>query len=357
MNEMPAVGGFCSRCAAAGLAGVVGFTAADRLGRAPRSAAVAAGPATVTQTVTVAPQPQRRRRTLAAGRPAAVPASSRGAPGGRPARHDPAALPPRLPRRVRVGAAVARPRAAPCRLLQGKSVTMEPQVSQRFQGAEHRPATCHRAGPRCPDPNVPDAFAVIADRVGGDGLYTSNAQVVVYKLVGDFDPRRPSATASSTASSCTAWRATDGSHGRVRRHAVAIIEGTYRENSHDAEHLAPPHHRDCGPDQYLVSLAVTTAADQSAVAAADATDAIVNGFKVSARHPCAAPAPAPGRLPARPRGRPSCRLLGQHGRGQPAPGPARQIPPGASYCVAACSSPPCSACAPRSDRGVSACGR
>ena len=35
-----------------------------------------------------------------------------------------------------------------------------------------------------PDPNVPDAFAVIADRVGGNGLYTSNAQIVVYKLLG-----------------------------------------------------------------------------------------------------------------------------------------------------------------------------
>jgi len=39
---------------------------------------------------------------------------------------------------------------------------------------------------------VPDAFAVIADRVGGDGLYTSNASVIVYKLLGVLDPRKPS---------------------------------------------------------------------------------------------------------------------------------------------------------------------
>ena len=34
-----------------------------------------------------------------------------------------------------------------------------------------------------------DAFAVIADRVGGNGLYSTNAQLVVYKLIGDFDPK------------------------------------------------------------------------------------------------------------------------------------------------------------------------
>ena len=44
-----------------------------------------------------------------------------------------------------------------------------------------------------------------------------------------------------------------------------------------------------GPDKYLVSLAVTTSVDQ-VVAAADATDAIVNGFKVSLPGP---PPPAP----------------------------------------------------------------
>jgi hypothetical protein len=45
-----------------------------------------------------------------------------------------------------------------------------------------------------------------------------------------------------------------------------------------------------GPDKYLVSLSVTTSIDQ-VVAAAGATDAIVNGFKVSVP---GAPAPAPG---------------------------------------------------------------
>jgi len=42
-----------------------------------------------------------------------------------------------------------------------------------------------------PDPNVPDAFAVIADRAGaGDGLYTSQPAIVVYKLHGGLRTRR-----------------------------------------------------------------------------------------------------------------------------------------------------------------------
>ena len=56
-----------------------------------------------------------------------------------------------------------------------------------------------------------------------------------------------------------------------------------------------------GPDRYLVTLSVTTAANQ-AVAAAPATDAIVNGFRVAAPAapvaPAAAPAPAPSPAPA-----------------------------------------------------------
>ncbi|MGV0602528.1 LpqN/LpqT family lipoprotein, partial [Mycolicibacterium pulveris] len=47
-----------------------------------------------------------------------------------------------------------------------------------------------------------------------------------------------------------------------------------------------------GPDRYLVSLAVTTSLDQ-VVPAAEATDAIVRGFRVSVPAPAAPPAPAP----------------------------------------------------------------
>jgi hypothetical protein len=53
-----------------------------------------------------------------------------------------------------------------------------------------------------------------------------------------------------------------------------------------------------GPDRYLVSLYVTTAASQM-VATADATDAIVNGFKVTSPAPPPPPAP-PAPDPANP---------------------------------------------------------
>jgi hypothetical protein len=62
-----------------------------------------------------------------------------------------------------------------------------------------------------------------------------------------------------------------------------------------------------GPNKYLVTLSVTTSVDQ-VVAAADATEAIVNGFKVSLPGP-PTPAPPP---PASAAGLPAVpQLLGQ----------------------------------------------
>jgi Probable lipoprotein LpqN len=79
----------------------------------------------------------------------------------------------------------------------------------------------------------------------------------------------------------------------------SVIEGTYRENNMTLNTSRHNVIATAGPDKYLVSLAVTTSVDQ-VVAAADATDAIVNGFKVSFPGPPAAPPPpAPG-LPQSP---------------------------------------------------------
>ena len=70
-----------------------------------------------------------------------------------------------------------------------KGVKLEPQVGRDFK-ALNIVLPVPRGWSQVPDPNVPDAFAVLADRVGGDGIYTSNAALVVYKLVGgDFDPK------------------------------------------------------------------------------------------------------------------------------------------------------------------------
>ena len=97
----------------------------------------------------------------------------------------------------------------------------------------------------------------------------------------------------------------------------SVIEGTYRENNMTLNTSRRHVIATSGPDRYLVSLAVTTA--RQAVAAANATDAIVNGFRV------AAPAAAPHRpgLPAPATGGRSCAagpLAGAWHRARVAPG-------------------------------------
>ncbi|MGU3503138.1 LpqN/LpqT family lipoprotein, partial [Mycobacterium sp. C31M] len=179
--------------------------------------------------------------------------------------------------------------------LASQSVAMEAQTPAGFTALNivlPRPT----GWTQVPDPNVPDAFAVIADRVGGDGLYTNNAQVVVYKLVGAFDHREAIRHGFVDSQQLTAWRATGGSIAEVNGVPTSIIEGTYRENNMTLNTSRRHIIATSGTDRYLVSLSVTTAESQS-VAAADATDAIVNGFRVSAPAPVA-PAPAPVAAPA-----------------------------------------------------------
>lgn len=168
-----------------------------------------------------------------------------------------------------------------------KGVTMQPQSSSDFR-ALNIVLPMPRGWQHIPDPNVPDAFAVIADRVGGNGLYSSNAQVVVYKLVGDFDPREAISHGFIDAQQLTAWRATDASFADFGGMPSSLIEGTYRENAMTLNTSRRHVLATVGPDRYLVSLAVTTSVDQ-VVAAADATEAIIKGFKVSV--PSAAPVP------------------------------------------------------------------
>jgi hypothetical protein len=182
-----------------------------------------------------------------------------------------------------------------------KGVTLEPQNSRDFK-ALNIVLPVPKGWVQVPDPNVPDAFAVIADRVGGNGLYSSNAQLVVYKLVGQFDPREAISHGFIDSQQLPAWRTTDGSLADFYGMPSAVIEGTYRENAMtlntSRRHLIAT----AGPDNYLVSLSVTTSVDQ-VVAAADATDAIVRGFRVSLPAPAgAAPAvaPAPATTPTAP---------------------------------------------------------
>ena len=119
-----------------------------------------------------------------------------------------------------------------------------------------------------PDPNVPDAFAVIADRVGGDGLYTSNAQVVVYKLVGDFDPKEAISHGLIDSQQLPAWRSTDASLADFGGMPSSMIEGTYRQNNMTLNTSKRHVIATSGPDRYLVTLAVTTSAQVSVAAGA-----------------------------------------------------------------------------------------
>ena len=176
---------------------------------------------------------------------------------------------------------------------QGKNVKLEPQQPQNFKPLDITLPMPPRWTP-VPDPNVPDAFAVIADRTGNRSLYTSNAQVVVYKLIGDFDPREAITHGYIDSQQLPAWRTTNASLADFGGFPSSIIEGTYRQNDMTLNTSRRHVIATSGPDRYLVSLAVTTAASQ-AVADAPATDAMVNGFRVSApgMTPSVA-APAPG---------------------------------------------------------------
>jgi Probable lipoprotein LpqN len=172
-----------------------------------------------------------------------------------------------------------------------KGVNLEPQASRDFK-ALNIVLPMPQGWAQVPDPNVPDAFAVIADRLGGNGLYSSNAQVIVYKLVGEFDPKEAISHGFVDSQQLPAWRATDGSLADFGGMPSSVIEGTYRENAMTLNTSRRHVIATVGPDKYLVSLSVTTSVDQ-VVAAADATDAIVNGFKVSVPGPPAPAAPTP----------------------------------------------------------------
>jgi hypothetical protein len=255
---------------AAGMAGVLGLAgntaAADPAYPQPALPA----PATVTQTVTVMP--------------GAAPASqSTGQLGIAPASPATQALtaPGLMP------AAVATPETlVPAssvtldEFLKEKGVKLETQVARDFK-ALNIVLPVPRGWSQVPDPNVPDAFAVLADRVGGDGIYTSHAALVVYKLVdGDFDPKDAIAHGYIDSQQLPAWRTTNASLADFGGMPSAMIEGTYRDNNMTLNTTRRHTLASVGPDKYLVTLSVTTTAGE-AVATAAATDAITSGFQIA----------------------------------------------------------------------------
>ena len=111
--------------------------------------------------------------------------------------------------------------------LQSKGVKLEPQKPQGFKALDITLPVPTR-WTQVPDPNVPDAFAVIADR-RGTSIYTSNAQVVVYKLVGNFDPKEAITHGYVDSQQLLAWQTTNASMADFGGFPSSVIEGTYRD--------------------------------------------------------------------------------------------------------------------------------
>ena len=194
-----------------------------------------------------------------------------------------------------------------------KNIQMEPQKAQNFKALDFT-LPMPPGWTQVPDPNVPDAFLVTANR-HSPSFYTSNTQLVVYRLVGDFDPKEAITHGFIDSAQLPAWRSTNASLTDFYGSPSAIIEGTYRQNDMTLNTSRRHVIVTSGPDKYLVSLAVTTDA-ATAVAEAPATDAIVNGFRVGP--PGSIPPPAPPQGPA-------------------APAPAPAVPPRAAPPAAALS--------------------
>ncbi len=170
-----------------------------------------------------------------------------------------------------------------------KKVQLEPQQAAGFN-AFNITLPMPAGWSHVPDPNVPDAFAVIADRRSGS-LYTPNAQVVVYRLDGQFDPKEAITHGFVDSQALMAWQTTNASLDDFDGFPSSSIEGTYRDAdmtlNTSRRHVIVP----TDEAAYLVSLTVTTGAGR-AIGTAPATDGIINGFRVE-RPGTNPPPPAP----------------------------------------------------------------
>jgi hypothetical protein len=264
----------------AGLIGVAictgGHAAADPAAPAPLPAPVVPAPAP--QNVTTAPGQVPTNRFLAAPPSAAAAPVTPASPVATPAAAQPPTAAPAASGTIRD-------------YLQSKGVKFEAQKPQGFKALDITLPVPTR-WTQVPDPNVPDAFAVIADRQGSS-IYTSNAQVVVYKLVGNFDPKEAISHGYVDSQKLAAWQSTNASMADFAGFPSSNIEGTYRDGDMTLNTSRRHVIATSGHDKYLVSLAVTT--DRAvAVADAPATDAIINGFQVTVP---GAPAPATAQTP------------------------------------------------------------
>jgi Probable lipoprotein LpqN len=95
--------------------------------------------------------------------------------------------------------------------LASKNVKLEPQQAKDFKALDIT-LPMPQGWTQVPDPNVPDAFVVTANR-HSSSLYTPNAQLVVYRLVGDFDPKEAITHGYLDNQQMPTWRTTNASLG------------------------------------------------------------------------------------------------------------------------------------------------
>ena len=199
--------------------------------------------------------------------------------------------------------------------LQSKGVKLEAQKPQGLQRARH-----HAAGAHSLDSGARPERARCVSRSSPTGKATastaSNAQVVVYKLVGNFDPSDAITHGYVDSQKLLAWQTTNASMADFGGFPSSVIEGTYRDGDMTLNTSRRHVIATSGRDKYLVSLSVTT--DRAvAIADAPATDAIINGFRVAAAgrsRPRAGPA-RPLQAPVAPRHGPRCAARAGTGQG------------------------------------------
>ena len=252
---------------AAGLASVVGLAGVSA--SADPQTPIQPLPAPATVTVTVTPD-------------AATPNAS-AASQAVPAEQTPPAGPATIPATTAAAAPAASITPATsgtiAEFLKEEGVAMEPEKSQGFT-ALNIVLPMPPGWTVVPDPNVPDAFSVIADRQGGDGLYTSNAQLVVYKLVGEFDPREAISHGYVDSQQLFAWQTTDASMSEFGGFPSSVIEGTYRENDLTLNTSRRNVIVQSGANRYLVALSVTVSSGWPGPATYSGDDRSVCGWYV-----------------------------------------------------------------------------
>ncbi|MUM17081.1 hypothetical protein FZI91_16645 [Mycobacterium sp. CBMA271] len=175
-----------------------------------------------------------------------------------------------------------------------KNVKVEP-LTKASHGAPRISIPVPNNWANVPDPNVPNAYQVIVSKANGTGIYQSNAQVLMSKLVGEFDTNEAVSHGPVEVKALQGWQPTDASLVTYQGFPSAIVEGTFRQDGETLNTSRRAAIITQGKDRYLVQLAVTTTVG-NAIAEAPATDLIVNGLRFGDAAPVTAPVADPNAL-------------------------------------------------------------